>query len=157
MNKKTIIHNVMEQAGYVGNMDKYRAANSIKEKLNFQAVYDLCTLYQTQQIEFLREILENKERELFEEYMSTLQLTGPLAERGFDVLHFMRWLEQVLNANSPYLTAYLGDRDEDYTDEDHFIHCDYDANICEGVKIVYQNMLYNYSVYEARKKNEKIY
>ena len=30
--------------------------------------------------------------------------------------------------------------------------CKVDGNICEGVKIVYQNKVYDYSIYKSRRK-----
>ena len=157
MDKQQIVKDVMARYPYKGNAKRYMAANSIKEKLNFEAVYDLCTLYQTEQLEFLLEVFTEEEKVLLEEYTSLVNLGGTQGERNFNLLHFLNWIEQTINEESPILTAYVGEEDEDFSQMNENVVCKYDANICEGVKIIYQNMLYNFSIYEARKKNDKIY
>lgn len=158
MDKGQIIKNVLDRSPYSGNDKRFKAANEIKKKLNFEAVYDLCTLYQTEQIKFLAEVFDEYEVSILEEYLKTVDgIEATQGERNFNILHFLNWIDQIINAESPVLTAYLGDEEEDYSDVAPNVECKYDANICEGVKIVYQNMLYNFSIYEARKKSEKIY
>lgn len=158
MDKGQIIKNVLERSPYSGDAKRFDAANNIKKKLNFDAVYDLCTLYQTDQLLFLDEVFDEYEQSILVEYLQTVEdIEATQGERNFNILHFLNWIEQIINAESPVLVAYLGDHDEDYSNVAPNVECKYDDNICEGVKIVYQNMLYNFSIYEARKKNEKIY
>ena len=108
-------------------------------------------------MEFLLEVFTEEEKVLLEEYTSLVNLGGTQGERNFNLLHFLNWIEQTINEESPILTAYVGEEDEDFSQMNENVVCKYDANICEGVKIIYQNMLYNFSIYEARKKNDKIY
>ena len=153
MDKEEIIRNILEKFPYAGDRKKYEAARGILTTLNFQAVYDLCTVPESYQIAVLREELETEEKLLLEEFMDILQET---AEK-FNLMKFLNWLKQIVNRESPILVAYLGEQEEDYSYVADNVICQFDSNICEGIRIIYQNRLYDYSIYESRRKNECIY
>lgn len=152
MDKAQIIRTVLEKYPYEGNIKRYNSANSIKKKLNYEAMYDLCTLPKMEQLRVLSDALEKSEVDLLEEYIKTL-----LDPTTFDVIGFIDWIRFVVNEESPMLTAYLGEEDEDYSDVADNVQCLYDKNVCEGIRIIYQGRLFDYSIYESRKKNERVY
>ena len=75
----------------------------------------------------------------------------------FDILDFISWLKQTVSIQTPELKAYLGEEDENYDNVADNVVCMFDKNVCEGIRIVYQGRLYDYSIYKSRKKNEHIY
>lgn len=152
MDKAEIIRNIMEKFPYTGDLKKYKTANKILEKLNFQAVYDLSSLPESTQLEVLDEALTKTEKLLLKEYMDEKENND-----CFDLLDFLSWTEQVVNKESPQLLAAIGEKDEDYSDVAENVVCRFDQNVCEGIRIIYQNKLYDYSIYESRRKNERIY
>jgi len=152
MDKAQIIRTVFEKYPYEGDINRYNLANSIKDKLNYNAMYDLCTLPKVEQLQALNEGLTPEEVDLLEEYIKTLLDPGK-----FDIIGFINWIKFVVNEESPILTAYLGEEDEDYSDVAENVVCLYDKNVCEGIRIVYQGRLFDYSIYESRKKNERVY
>jgi len=152
MDKAQIIRTVFEKYPYEGNIERYNLANSIKDKLNYEAMYDLCTLPKLEQLQALNEGLTASEVDLLEEYIKSL-----LDPDKFDIIGFINWIKFVVNEESPILTAYLGEEDEDYSDVADNVVCLYDKNVCEGIRIVYQGRLFDYSIYESRKKNERVY
>lgn len=147
MDKAQIIRDVMNKFPYEGNMERFTTAQRILKELNPDVMYDLCTLPVPQQIEVLRDSFEGWMRDMFEEYMSTLQ-----EEADFDVLAFKAFVTLIENQESPYLNAKLGAEDEDYSYVSPYVKCEYDSNICEGIRIEYQGKLYDYSIYESRKR-----
>ncbi|MBR5943444.1 MAG: hypothetical protein IKZ94_00675 [Lachnospiraceae bacterium] len=152
MDKRKIIRTVLDKFPYQGNLERYNAANSILKLLNFNAVYDLCTMEKIEQLKVLNETLKKKERALLGEFIE------PMDElEEFDILDFISWLKQTVSIQTPVLTAYLGEEDENYDDVADNVVCMYDKNVCEGIRIVYQGRLYDYSIYKSRKKNEHIY
>lgn len=152
MNKEAIIRTILEKFPYAGDLRRFHAAEGILNKMNFQAVYDLCSITEEEQLKVLNEELEIKEKELLSEFIE------PLYEaREFKLLVFISWLNQILTSENPILTAYLGDTEEDYSYVADIVSCQFDKNVCEGIRIVYQNRLYDYSIYESRRKNECIY
>ncbi len=152
MDKRQIIRTVLERFPYEGDLKRYDAARSILDKLNFSAVYDLCTLDKVGQLRTLDETLSKPEHALFEEFCQPCDTA-----EDFEVLDFVSWLRQIVSIESPILTAYLGEQGENYDDVADNVVCQFDKNVCEGIRIVYQGRLYDYSIYESRKKNEHIY
>ena len=152
MDKAQIIHDIIEKFPYTGDLKKYKTAKKILEKLNFQAVYDLSSLPEDTQLEVLDEVLTKTEKLLLKEYRDEF---GSIDR--FDLLDFLNWTEQIINKESPQLVASLGEEGEDYSNISKNVVCKYDKNVCEGIRIVYQNKLYDYSIYESRRKNERIY
>lgn len=152
MDKEAIIRGILENFPYAGDMERYRTAERIMGNLNAEAVYDLISLMRPSQIRCLKETFDESEWKLFQEYFYALPEEG-----AFDLLEFLNWLKQAMQKESPYLTAYVGEESEDYSYISPFVVCGFDKNVCEGIRIIYQNKLYDYSIYESRKKNERIY
>ncbi len=154
MDKEGIIRTIMEKFPYSGDMERYNLAQGILDKLNFEAVYDLCSLSEQSQLELLDEVLTPEELKMFEEYGEYARLD---AVEDFNLLDFTSWLEQVINEESPILMVYVGDPEEDYSHISPYVKCQFDKNVCEGIRVVYQKRLYDYSIYESRRKNEYVY
>ena len=154
MDKEDIIRTIMEKFPYEGDMNRYEMAKRILEKLNFDAVYDLCSISEKDQLKLLDEELSDEEEGLFEEYAKEVNLDNA---RDFKILDFISWLKEIVNEESPILVAYVGDEAEDYSYISPFVSCQFDRNVCEGIRIVYQKRLYDYSIYESRRKNEYVY
>lgn len=152
MDKAQIIRDIMDKFPYSGDLERYHTANGILEKLNFEAIYDLSSLAETTQLEVLEEALEKPEELLLKEFIDMSE-----GMEQFDLLGFLSWLKQVVHKESPLLMAFVGDKDEDYSYVADNVVCELDKNVCEGIRIIYQNKLYDYSIYESRRKNERIY
>lgn len=152
IDKEEIIRGILENFPYTGDIERYRTAEQIIEELNTEALYDLISLMRSSQIRCLKESFSEPEWNLFREYFYALPEEG-----AFDMMEFLNWLKQIIRKESPYLTAYVGEKDEDYSYISPYVICGFDKNVCEGIRIIYQNKLYDYSIYESRKKNERIY
>lgn len=152
MDKAEIIRTIMEKFPYVGDFQRFTVAQSMLNALNDEALYDLCSFTSREQLRFLNEELKGDANKLLEEFVQ------PLTDaEDFDCLELYNWLKQIVREESPYLMAYLGEEEEDYSHVSPYVICQYDKNVCEGIRVIYQNKLYDYSVYESRKKNERIY
>ena len=152
MDKAGIIRTIMEKFPYTGDYQRFTVAQSMLEALDNEVLYDLSSFTGTEQLRFLNEEMKGEANKLLEEFVQ------PLTDaEDFDCLEMYNWLKQIVREESPYLTAYLGEQEEDYSHVSPNVICLYDKNVCEGIRIIYQNKLYDYSVYESRKKNERIY
>jgi hypothetical protein len=152
IDKEEIIRTILDKFPYAGDKKRYNAAKSILQTLNFEAVYDLSSLPEETQLKLLDEELKREEKKLLKEYLEPL-----LEAKEFNLLGFLNWINEVITKESPILMAYLGEKDEDYSYIADNVICQFDSNVCEGIRIVYQNRLYDYSVYESRRRNEYIY
>ncbi|MCI5620136.1 MAG: hypothetical protein MR355_01005 [Lachnospiraceae bacterium] len=147
IDKRSVIENVKNVVPFTGDMDRYELACGIVEKLNFDALYDLCTSQKEEQLQVLQDCLEPKEQKLLLEYIDDMT---ELDE--FNVLSFLDYVRKVGRDNDPHLFVYVGVNEKDYSNPEKGIVCDVDTNICEGLKIIYQNKVYDYSIYKTRRK-----
>lgn len=152
MDKEKIIRDIMDKFPYSGNLKRYNTAKGILDMMNFQAIYDLSSLSEISQIQVLGEAFKKPEKLLLKEYIDESE-----DREHFSLLGFLSWIKQVVHKESPFLMAYVGDENEDYSYVSDNVVCGFDKNVCEGIRIVYQNKLYDYSIYESRRKNERIY
>lgn len=149
MDKDDIIRTVMSKFPYTGDIDRYNLAKGISDKLNFEATYDLSTLEAKDQLLGLDEILEESEITMLKEYIETLTEWNE-----FDILGFGKFVSKICADESPVLLAYTGEMGLDFTHIDSNIQAMYDDNICEGIRIIYQHHVYDYSIYQSRKRSE---
>lgn len=147
IDKQEVIDNVIAKVPFTGDMERYDTACGILEKLNFDAVYDLCSSQKEEQLQILRECLSGAEQKLLLEYVTEMQ-----EMEEFDILQFLDYVKKVRTDNDPHVFVNVGINEEDYSDSVRNIVCSIDTNICEGLKIVYQNKIYDYSIYKTRRK-----
>ena len=147
IDKQGLIDNVMEKVPYTGDMDMYKLATSIIDKMNFEAKYDLCSISSEEQLKILNEALNNKEKELLYEHIQDMTDVDE-----FDILNFIDYVKHIQRKHTPKVYVSVAENEKDFTNKKRNIVCNVDGNICEGVKIVYQNKVYDYSIYKSRRK-----
>lgn len=147
VDKQGLIDNVMNKVPYTGDIDMYKLATGIVDKLNFEAKYDLCSISSEEQLKILNEALDVKEKEVLYEYIEDM-----IEVDEFDILKFIDYVKNIQRIHTPKVFVSVAENEKDFTNEARNIVCNTDSNICEGVKIVYQNKVYDYSIYKSRRK-----
>ena len=147
INKQEVIDNVMEKVPFTGDLKIYDTVQDIMQKLNFDAIYDLCSSTKEDQLQIIKESLNTEEQKLLYQYIENMDDIDE-----FDVLGFTDFLKHIAWKNDPHVFVSVAENEEDYTNEKRNIVCLVDQNICEGLKIVYQNKVYDYSIYKSRRK-----
>ena len=147
IDKQQVVYNVMDKVPYTGNIERYRVACDVIECLDFDSMYNLCSVPAESQLEVLREALVDEKEELLNEYVESLE-----SFEEFDSLKFMDFVKNVQKTEDPNVYVSVGENEQDYTEKEKNIVCTVDSNICEGVKIVFQNKVYDYSIYKTRRK-----
>ena len=147
INKQEVIDNVMEKVPFTGDLKIYDTVQDIMQKLNFDAIYDLCSSAKEDQLQIIKESLNTEEQKLLYQYIENMDDIDE-----FDVLGFTDFLKHIAWKNDPHVFVSVAENEEDYTNEKRNIVCLVDQNICEGLKIVYQNKVYDYSIYKSRRK-----
>lgn len=151
MDKPQIILDIIDKVPYVGNRDLYNVANSILEKLNFDALFEMSSLKSSEQLEILDESLDKKEQKFLVDYLVN-ELSDP---EDFQCLDFISHVKKIINENDPHIFVKTGEIDEDLSYVHKYVINQYDDNICEGIKLIYQNKVYDYSIYKSRKRVDK--
>jgi hypothetical protein len=70
----------------------------------------------------------------------------------FDSISFLDFVKTIRSAEDPNVYVSVAENEKDYTEEEKNIICSVDNNICEGIKIIFQNKVYDYSIYKTRRK-----
>ena len=78
------------------------------------------------------------DEDIFNEYYS--------GKTEFDVEEFNNYLEYEIGKCDPTIYVYVGDKEANYDKINNRIKTVYDKNIYKGIKIVYLNKLYDYSL-----------
>ena len=147
IDKQQVIYNVMDKVPYTGDIDRYNLACEIISDLDFEGMYNLCSVSSSEQMDILKEALTDEKGEMLSQYIDTLD-----EESQFDSLQFIDYVKTIRTIEDPHVYVSVGENELDYTEEDKKIICSVDSNICEGIKIIFQNKVYDYSIYKTRRK-----
>ena len=147
IDKQDVIDNVIAKVPFTGDIAIYNTIQGILQKLNFDAIYDLCSSTKEDQLQIIKECLDNEEQKLLLKYIENMEEIDE-----FEVLGFLDFLKHMAWKNDPHVFVSVAENEADYTNEDRNIVCLVDQNICEGLKIVYQSKVYDYSIYKSRRK-----
>ncbi len=131
----TLIDQVRRDADADGDSGLSPVAG-ILEKLTPEAMYELVTLPQKEQMLLLGELLTESEKGVLDAYMAGTE--------AFDVIAFWNEVQDGAQTGSDRLTVYTSDPAADYSFVGGEIETVYDPSICEGVRILYRDKLYDY-------------
>ena len=73
-------------------------------------------------------------------------------DEEFDSMKFYDYVKDIRLIEDPHVYVSVAENEQDYTEEEKNIICSVDSNICEGIKIIFQNKIYDYSIYKTRRK-----
>ena len=147
IDKQEVINHVIDVVPFTGDMTLYQTADRIVTGLNFQALYDLCSIEHEDQLSILRETLTGDELRILSEYVEEMEEVSE-----FEVLGFLDYVKAIRRRHDPHVFVSVAENETDYTNPARNIICSVDPNVCEGVKIIYQNKVYDYSIYRTRRK-----
>lgn len=147
MDFQEIVDKVEETNTYHGDMEDYKTACELLDFLNMDMSYELCTLPSETQLLVLRAALQEKMGEMLERFISTLS-----EESDFDVLDFRTYIREIRTAQDPTMYVRTGREELEGVEEEEGLVHQYDSNISEGLKIIYQNQSYDFSIYRLRSR-----
>lgn len=147
VDKNEIIKEIRERHAYTGNREDYNTACRLLEFLEMDTSYELCTIPPEEQLKTLAEALKDRELEFLGRFLETLG-----EDEEFDVLNFRTFIREIRTAQDPKMYIRTGDMEEGAQNTDEDLVYQYDANISEGLKIIYQNQSYDFSIYRLRSK-----
>lgn len=113
----------------------------ILERFTLDLRFNLSTLEEQEQLEILKEVLNDEEQVFLDEYLRT--------HEPFDCLEFFDWLEVDAPRTDPRIFIRTCRQDQGFMrigDLDDRIRIQYDSTICEGIQIIMQNKLYDFSI-----------
>ncbi len=110
----------------------------ILEIFNFNTLYDISTLSQKNQELVFREVLNEKQQQLMDAY---------IAEFGdFDAIEFYDFVKELSFSFGSEFYVKTGEQNENFSNLGQNVVTVHDPSIIEGIKILYRNKMYDYSV-----------
>lgn len=142
---KDLIKRLKEKYPYVGNREAYDGACSILEQLTTDVMYRVCNFSPDEQLEIMKSALNESEMKLLSEYLELNE------EQDFEILDFQTYLREVKTENDPKMYIRVGNKNLVKESTDDIVY-QFDDNISEGIKVIFQNKNYDFSIYRLRSK-----
>ena len=112
----------------------------LRGKFDSDTIYKLKSTLPSDLEDELKQILDNKEYKVYE----TFKLVT--VDKSID--SFISYLDQLVDLNSPRIKILVGNKSENYDHLSEYIDTIYNEKIYRGIKIVYKNKVYDFSLSE---------
>jgi len=120
--------------------ENYEFCVNLRNKFDPETIYDIKLLSTSLQEERLKSMLDSREYKIYEVFKSiTVKNT---------LENFIDYLNELVDLNNPYITVYVGNHNDNYDNLSKYIKTKYSKDIYKGIKIVYKNKIYDYSLNE---------
>ena len=118
----------------------YEFCLNLRGKFSSDMIYLLKSLIPAERELKLKELLDNKEYKVYEAFkLMTSENT---------VENFIDYLDQLVDLNNPKVKILVGNKNENYDHLSNYIETIYNDKIYRGIKIVYRNKVYDFSLSE---------
>lgn len=137
-NHQDEILQIYQEHEQMQDMERIALLDGLADKLTLDNVYKISLFHSEEQIELLKEILNQEEQAVMEDYIR--------AHKNFQCIEFHQWLSMqrlLLDKQCIVKTAH---KEENYNGIGKWITTIYDENLCEGFQIQSGNRLYDYGV-----------
>lgn len=124
----------------INDNNQYDFCVGIKNKFTSDVIYSLKILDSLELEDKLKEMLSDDEYKIYSLYRE-------INSNG-DIDGFIDYLNELLDLNNPNIIVYVGDKAQNYDYLSKYIKTVYSSDIYKGIKIMYQNKIYDYSLNE---------
>lgn len=131
--KEFIKNNVKNEDNY-----RYNKLIEMKKYITDIGIYNIVINDDDNFINNIRKHLILIDEDIYNEFF--------LGKDDFDVEEFINYLDFEIGKYDPNVYIYVGDKDVNYDFLDKRIRTVYNPNIYRGIKIIYKNVLYDYSL-----------
>ena len=112
----------------------------LRGKFSSDVIYKIKSMVPEDRENYLNELLDTKEYKVYEAFKL---MTGENT-----VENFIDYLNQLVDLNSPKVKILVGNKDENYNHLSDYIETIYNDKIYRGIKIIYRNKIYDFSLSE---------
>lgn len=125
---------------FISENNQYEFCMNMKNKFTSDIIYSLKILSNDELEIKIKAMLTDDEYKIYKLYKE-------VNSKG-DIDGFIDYLNELLDLNNPFITVYVGDKDQNYDYLSKYIKTVYSSDIYKGIKIMYQNKIYDYSLNE---------
>ena len=118
----------------------YDFCYNLRGKFDSDTIYNLKSMLPDVYEVELKNMLSNKEYKVYE--------TFKLIESDNSIDNFIDYLDQLVDLNNPKIRILVGNKSENYDHLSKYIESVYNEKIYRGIKIVYKNKVYDFSLSE---------
>ena len=118
----------------------YEFCIKLRDKFDSEMIYKLKSLMENDMELELSNMLSEKEYKIYEAFK--------LIINDHSIENFVIYLDQLVDLNSPKVVILVGSKHENYDHLSEYIETKYNDKIYRGIKIVYKNRVYDFSLSE---------
>ena len=118
----------------------YEFCYNLRNKFDSDQIYRFKSMLDTEFEDGLKSFLTEKEFKIYEAFKLIIS--------DHTIENFVVYLEQLVDLNSPKVTILVGNKHENYDHLSEYIETKYSDKIYRGIKIVYKNKVYDFSLSE---------
>ena len=118
----------------------YQFCLDFRKKFTSGVIYELKVMSEEEQNRYMKQFLTEKEFFLYETYLRLNQKS--------DIDSFLDYLNELVDLNNPNILVYVGDKSTSYDYLSKYVKTVYSKEIYKGIKIIYRNHIYDYSLNE---------
>lgn len=125
---------------FIQDNDQYSFCLNLKRKFTSDVIYSLKILSNDEVDNTIKNMLSSDEYKIYSLYKEVNQ--------NNNIDGFMDYLNELIDLNNPNIIIYVGDKDKSYDYLSKYIKTVYSSDIYKGIKIMYQNKIYDFSLNE---------
>lgn len=120
--------------------NRYEFTLNLRNKFTPDEIYKIETLLPDDRDNYLKEILTEEEYKVYEIF---------IASNNFNMVDFIDYLNRLIELNNPTIEVLVPNKNINYDYIDSKIKTKVSDNIYKGIKIVYRNKVYDFSLNEG--------
>ena len=120
--------------------NKYDFCINLRSKFNSEQIYKIEIMLPEEREEYLKELLNKEEYMVYEIFTSS---------NKFNMEDFIDYLNRLIELNDPIVTVLVPNKNINYDHIDNKIKTKVSENIYRGIKILYRNKVYDFSLNEG--------
>ena len=118
----------------------YEFCLKLRDKFDSEKIYNLKSMMELEMEEEMNRFLDEKEYKIYEAFK--------LFFNDHSIENFVIYLDQLVDLNSPKVVILVGNKHENYDHLSEYIETKYNDKIYRGIKIIYKNKVYDFSLSE---------
>jgi hypothetical protein len=138
VDNEAVIQAFIKEKVETDNFKKYDKLKKVKDYIMSLGVYQILTTNEENFIENVEREIEKIDHKIYHRYIMTAD--------EFEIEDFLNYVENEMGTCDPTIYVIVGGEDENYDKLDDRIKTIFDDRVYKGIKIIYKNKLYDYSL-----------
>jgi len=131
---------VKDFLSFCGDNGDFEFCLDLRRKFDSDTIYLFKSLMPTEVESTMKEFLTAKEYKIYDAFKAIVS--------DHSIENFIDYLDQLVDLNNPKITILVGNKSENYDHLSDYIVTKYNDKIYRGLKIIYKNKVYDFSLSE---------